>query len=178
MVSQSPGIYILLAAVLSSVSLLINNWINHKFQLERENQQRIWQQESEKQKWYREKIYESYRNSIHILTKIIQAKFPAKLRSEYDDSYNEDYDLELTVLLKNLYFEFTSEFSIILVGHPYKDSKELNEIIGEILDESMEKNPFMARVVMTRMMESDPRIKDVNKGYLNSENTLTDFKVI
>jgi uncharacterized protein YnzC (UPF0291/DUF896 family) len=60
MLSQSPGIYIILAAVVSGVLLIINNLlvtsINNNFQLEREKQQGIRQQESERQKWYRKKF--------------------------------------------------------------------------------------------------------------------------
>ncbi len=57
MLSQSPGIYIILVAVVSSSLLIINNFwitsINNNFQLEREKQQDLRQQESERQKWFR-----------------------------------------------------------------------------------------------------------------------------
>ncbi len=76
MLSQSPGVYIILGAVISSTLLIINNlWmtsINNKLQLEREKQQRIWEEESNQKKWYREKIYDSYKTAIQLLTKIIQ----------------------------------------------------------------------------------------------------------
>ena len=171
MVSQSPGIYILLAAVLSSVSLLINNWINNKFQLDRENQQRVWQQEIERQKWYREKIYESYRTSIHILTKVIQAQYKSQFRSEYDDSYNPDHDLDLELLIKNLYFEFSSEFSLIIVGHPDKETKEITELKTIIIQKGVFRDPFTLRELITEIMEKDPRIKDVNEEYLNKQKS-------
>lgn len=167
MFSLPQGIYILLGAVLGSIIsgtlLIINTSRNNNFQLERENQQRIWQEESERQKWYREKIYESYRTSIQILTKVIQAQFKAEFTSEYDDSYNPGYDLDLEILLKNLYLEFSSEFSLIIVGHPDKDSKDINEITTKFVDKSGYKDPFLARTLITRIMENDPRIKDVNK---------------
>jgi hypothetical protein len=163
MLSQSPGIYILLAAVLSSVSLLINNWINHKFQLDRENQQSIRQEESERQKWYREKIYESYRNSIHILTKVIQAQYKSQFTSEYDDSYNPDHDLDLELLINNLYFEFYSEFTLIIVGHPDKATTEINEITNRLIDKSVFRDPFILRELITKIMGKDPRIKNINE---------------
>jgi uncharacterized protein YnzC (UPF0291/DUF896 family) len=85
MLSQSPGIYIILAAVVSGTLLIINNLlvtsINNNFQLEREKQQGIRQQESERQKWYREKIYDFYRTSIQVWTKIVQAQHEIDLRN-------------------------------------------------------------------------------------------------
>ena len=79
----------ILGAVITGIFLIINTQrmssVNNKLQLEREEQQRIWQLEREKQqriwqdesdhkKWYREKIYDSYSKSIQLSTKIIQAQ--------------------------------------------------------------------------------------------------------
>ncbi|MEG4488525.1 hypothetical protein [Microcoleus sp. D2_18a_B4] len=186
MFSLPNGIYIFFGSILGAVLgslisgglLIMNNSRNNKYQMEREKQQRISQEESDRHKWYREKIYDSYRNSIQILTTIIKEKYKAEIKSEYDSLYESNHDLDLVLTLKNLYFEFTSEFSIIFVGHPYKDTKEFNEIIDEILNDSVDKDPFLARVVITRMMENDPRIKDINKGDLNTDNTQKPFNVI
>jgi hypothetical protein len=52
--------------------LLISIVINNCFQLKREQQQRLWQEKSEQQKWYREKIYESYRKCLEVLIKLQQ----------------------------------------------------------------------------------------------------------
>jgi hypothetical protein len=166
MLSQSPGIYIVLASVVSSILLIINNlWltsINNKFQLERENQQRIWQEGSEQQKWYREKIYDSYRTSIQILTKIIQGQFVIERNKRLGKTLN----------LNNLYFEFMSEFYIIIGGHPNKNTKEFNEKITLIVDHFKE-DAGLARILMIEIMQQDPRIKDVNKGYLNDKHSST-----
>lgn len=173
MLSQSPGIYILLGAALSSVSLLISNYINNKFQLDRERQQKIWQVEIERQKYYREKIYDSYMKTIQILTEIMLEQFKTEIKSLCDSRYNEYLDINHLVTLKKLYFEYTSECTILFVGHPYKYTKEFNELIDEVLSPSMDEDPFLARIAITTMMENDPRIKDVNKEYLNIENTPT-----
>jgi uncharacterized protein YnzC (UPF0291/DUF896 family) len=112
MLSQSPGIYIILAAVVSGTLLIINNLlvtsINNNFQLEREKQQGIRQQESERQKWYREKIYDSYRTSIQVLTKIVQGRHEIDLRNM---ATQDEY-----INLEKLYLEFNSEFEIIIAG--------------------------------------------------------------
>ena len=161
MLYQSPGIYILLAAGLSSVSLLINNWINNKFQLERERQQRIWQEESDRQKWYREKIYEYYTTLIQILKKSIQAQ-SSNIHPE--DSYESDPYID------NLYSEFTSEFALVIIGHPCKNTDEFKASVDEIIEVAL-KEPFFTRALITEMMEKDPRINAVNKGYLNSQKS-------
>jgi hypothetical protein len=167
MLSQSRGIYILSASVISSLLLIFNNlWltkINNKFQLERENQQRNWQEERERQKWYREKTYDSYRTSIQVLTKIIQVRY--EIEHDNDKFYQNS-------VLPNLYFEFTSEFFIIIGGHPNKDTEEFKEKINEIV-EYMKEDTVLARLMMTEIMQEDPRIKDVNKGYLNSKHSST-----
>lgn len=178
MLSLPQGIYILLGSVLGAVLgsiisgtlLIINTSKNNNFLLERENRQRIWQQESEQQKWYREKIYESYKTSIHILTKVIQAQYKSQFTSEYDDSYNPEHDLDLELLIKNLYFEFSSEFSLIIVGHPDKETKEINELTTIIIEKGVFRDPFTLRELITEIMEKDPRIKDVNEEYLNNKS--------
>jgi hypothetical protein len=119
MFSLPNGIYILfgtvLGAILSSLIsgglLIINNSRNNKFQLKRENEQRIWQEKGEKQKWYREKIYDSYRTSIQILTKIIQLKI---------EMTNYGTTPDKVININSLYVEFASEFYIILMSHPNK----------------------------------------------------------
>ena len=53
MASQSPNYYILLSSLISGSMLLISIVINNYFQLKREKEQRIWQEESDKRRWYR-----------------------------------------------------------------------------------------------------------------------------
>jgi len=158
MLSQSPGIYIVLAAVVSGALLIINNFlmtsINNKFQLDREKQQGIRQQESERQKWYREKIYNSYRTSIQVLTKIVQGRHEIDLRNM---ATQDEY-----INLDKLYFEFNSEFAIIIAGYPGKDSEEFKEKMAKI-NKYMQDKPLIARVIITEMMEHDSRIKGVNE---------------
>ncbi len=138
--------------------LIINNLlvtsINNNFQLEREKQQGIRQQESERQKWYREKIYDSYRTSIQVLTKIMQGQHEIELGNmATQDRY---------INLDKLYFEFNSEFAIIIAGYPGKDSKEFQEKMAKI-NKYMREKPLIARVIITEMMEHDSRIKGVNE---------------
>jgi hypothetical protein len=158
MLSQSPGIYIVLGAVLGSIIsgtlLIINTSLNNKFQLEREKQQRIWQGKNEEQKWYREKIYDSYRKSLEILTKIIQAQFEREnggvvISNEYFNT-------------TNLYFKFVSEFSIIRAGHPDKGSEEFQQKIVKI-NEYAQTKAMIARAMVTEIMENDPRIKNIEQ---------------
>jgi uncharacterized membrane protein YhiD involved in acid resistance len=160
-----------LAAIISGFILLVNNLVNNHlnnksqsereekqriWQLEREEQQRIWQEESEQKKWYREKVYDSYRASIQVLTKIIQMEIEMKKSSTIpEDKYT---------ILSNLRIEFGSEFSIVITGHPDKESKEFIESINKIFEETFEKyNPWIARDIINEIMENDSRIKNINK---------------
>ncbi len=175
MLSLPQGIYILfgsvlgavLGAIISGTLLLINTSINNKFQLERENQQRIWQEKSERQKWFREKIYENYRKTIQILTHIIHLQLEIEPENKVNKTQN----------FFNLYYEFSSEFYMIIVGHPDINSEKINEQIIKVLDK-VEKDPTAARLVMMEIMQQDPRIKNVNEGYLNSEKFSTQSSYI
>jgi hypothetical protein len=152
--TQSPGIYIVLsgvvAAIISGAFSLWRDSINDKLQLEREKQQHTWQQESDQKEWYREKIYDSYKTSIQVLTKIVQERYV--LENTYDVSQDEDINLE------KLYFEFNSEFEMITAGYPDKNSEEFKERITDIRKYIKEK-PVLARNIISEMMEDDSRIK-------------------
>jgi hypothetical protein len=167
MFSLPNGIYILfgsvLGALISGGLLIINNSRNNEFQLERENQQRIGQEKIEKQKWYRERIYESYRTCIHILTKIIQLKIEMSNHGNTPDKVTD---------ITKLSIDFTAEFYIILINHPNRNGEEFKEKKSQIFD-NLEDKPSVARYGMIEIMESDPRIKDVNTEYLNSEKSST-----
>lgn len=153
MVSQ-PVINVIIGALISGILLIINSWWmswnNNKFQLEREKKQRTWQQESDQKEWYREKIYDSYKTSIQILTKIVQERY--ELDTTYDVSHEECINLE------KLYFEFDSEFEMITAGYPDKNSEEFKERITNIRKYIKEK-PVFARNIISEMMEDDSRIK-------------------
>jgi hypothetical protein len=157
MLSQ-PGLPIVLAAIISSILsgtlLIVSNIINNKFQLEREKQQGIRQQESERKKWYREKIYDSYKTSIQVLTKIMQKQY--ELTTTYDVDQDESINLE------KLYFEFNSEFEIIRAGYADKDSEEFKEKMAKI-KKDLQVKPLLALTIITEMMENDSRIKVINK---------------
>lgn len=154
MFSESPGIYIVLSAVVSGIMLLTSNFINNNFQLEREKQQGIRQQESDQKKWYREKIYDSYKTLIQVLTKIIQERHEMNARNRVtQDEY---------INLEKLYFEFNSELGLILAGYPGKDSEEFKEEIAKI-NKYMQSEPLIAQIIIRKIMENDSRIKNVNE---------------
>jgi hypothetical protein len=169
MVSQ-PVINVIIGALLSGILLIINSWWmswnNNKFQLEREEkqrawqlereeQERIWQEKNDQKKWYREKIYDSYRASIQVLTKIIQMETEI-----INTTLTEDKQLTLS----NLHIEFGSEFSIVIAGHPDKNSTEFKENRSKIFDETFEKHrPWNAREIISKIMENDSRIKNINE---------------
>ena len=157
MLPQSPGIYILLSSIISGMLLLTGNYLNNKFQLEREEKQRIWQEKNEQQKWYREKIYDSYKELIQILTKIQQTKFEIEKLQENNilpsqSRYNQ---------LNNLYFKFNAEYSIIIAGHPDKDSEKLYQKRGTI-ELSLKEQPLSVQNIITEIMINNPRIKNIN----------------
>ena len=158
MLSQSPGIYIICAALISGfltlASSLLITLISNRYQLEREKQQGLRQQESDRQKWYREKIYDSYQTSIQVLTKIIQQHNTNKKKA----MMGVDHWIEL----ENLYFEFQSVFQIIIAGYPEKDSEDFKEELNKI-NESLQEMPLLARYIVTSMMERDSRIKGLDK---------------
>ncbi|MEG4420198.1 hypothetical protein QUA70_16655 [Microcoleus sp. LAD1_D5] len=154
MFPQSPGIYIILSAIVSGIMLLTSNFINNKFQLQREEKQRIWQEKSEQQKWFREKIYDSYKTSIQLLTEIIQVR--------HEMEFGSMRTQEKFVHLNKLYLEFNSEFEIIMIDYPDKDSEEFKEIY-EPMRKYMQENPSIARIYFSEIMKHDSRIKSMNK---------------
>ncbi|MDB9510308.1 hypothetical protein PN499_03710 [Kamptonema animale CS-326] len=158
MLSQSPSVYIvgaaLISGILTLVSSLLTTLINNKFQLEREKQQSLRQQESEQKKWYREKVYDSYITSIQVLTKMIQKKDEIDLRRMvHVDNFTT---------LRNLYFEFQAYFTIIIAGHPEKDSEDFKEQLNNI-NKYIQEAPLIVRHIVTNLMEQDSRIKGLNK---------------
>lgn len=123
----------------------------HIRQLEREEQQRIWQEKSDQKKWYREKIYDSYRKSIQILTDIAQVEFEAE--SNYispQDKY---------IKLHELWSKLHCEFDIIIIGYPVKDFEEFTNQVNQIR-ECIQIDRLQARTIINRIMENDSRIKD------------------
>jgi len=170
MLPQSPGIYIILSALVSGVILLISNFLNNNFQLQREEQQRIWQLEQEKQqrvwqdeseqkKWYREKIYDSYRKSIELLTKLIQAQLEFEIEFEKFGIFHKDKNTNLN----NLGIEFLSEFNLLTIGHPDREYEKFKKKQEKIIKATLEKKFQVALEVITEIIENDSRIKDVNK---------------
>jgi hypothetical protein len=147
MLPQSTGIYIILSAVVSGIMLLTSNSINNKFQLEREKEQRNWQEKNDQQKWYQEKIYTSYTKTLQILTNIIKVRI------------NDPTLSSLNMI--ELFIEFDSELSLIISGHPDKHSNEFKEKIFEIR-KSFEPEPWVGRDTLIEIMEQDSRIKITN----------------
>jgi hypothetical protein len=155
-----------LGAIISGFILLINNYFNNKSQSEREEKQRIWQlereekqrlfqQKSEQQKWYREKIYDSYRKSIQILTDIAQVEFEAE--SDYITPPDK------FIKLHELWSKLNCEFDTIIIGYPVKDFEEFTNQVNQ-LSEYVAKDRLKARTVINKIMENDSRIKDINNS--------------
>lgn len=162
----------LVGAIFSSVSLLISNHINNNFQLKREREQRIWQAETDRQKWYREKIYESYIRAINILTKLIVHHAENKiLGTEFDNDniitdndniiIDNDYITDKEVHYIKLTWEFLSEFDIIIASYPDKETEQIKEKVAEIYN-NLDEAPTIVRKVITELMELDSRIKCLN----------------
>ena len=175
----------ILGAVIAGIFLMINTqWmtsVNNKLQLEREEQQRswqlerekeqriwqlerekqqsIWQDESEQKKWYREKIYDSYRKSIELLTKLIQAQLEFEIEFEKFGIFHKDKKTNLN----NLGIEFLSEFNLLTIGHPNREYEEFKKKQEKIIKATLEKKFQVALEVITEIIENDSRIKDVNK---------------
>ena len=166
MLSQSPGIYIILAAVVSGTLLIINNLlvtsIINNFQLEREKQQGIRQQESERQKWYREKIYDSYKTSFQVLVKIQQEELDSV--NKLNDIFTKNTHISN---INKLILEFNIEFTMIIANHPDKNSEEFIDKLTKIdkslraatIDKSLEEDSSKVRLIMIEIMENDSRIK-------------------
>jgi hypothetical protein len=129
--------------------LLTSNSINNKFQLEREKEQRNWQEKNDQQKWYQEKIYTSYTKTLQILTNIIKVRI------------NDPTLSSLNMI--ELFIEFDSELSLIISGHPDKHSNEFEEKIFEIR-KSFEPEPWVGRDTLIEIMEQDSRIKIINNN--------------
>jgi|SRR6478672_5045291 len=112
--------------------------------------------ESDRQKWYREKIFDCYRTSIHVLTKLIQKYFEYEVNLSFNKVITQDQ-----IDLEKLCLEFHSEFSIVVAGYPDKDSEEFKEALRKII-ENLRNDPLAVRTLVTELMENDTRIKGIN----------------
>jgi hypothetical protein len=165
MLSESSAINFFLSGTLGSVItgifLIINTQrissINNKLQLEREQQQHILQEKSEQQKWYREKIYDSYEKLIHLLTKIMQTRF--KIIIKNSNSLAEDEWCNLN----GLYNEFMAELTKVIVNHPDENSENFKKIIDEITSRDflsfLKEDLFYTQIKIILIREKDSRIK-------------------
>ncbi len=97
------------------------------------------------------------------MTKIIQLKIEISNHGKTPDKFTD---------ITKLSVDFTAEFYIILMNHPNRNGEEFKEKTSKIFD-NLEDKPSVARYEMIEIMESDPRIKDVNTEYLNSEKSST-----
>lgn len=154
MLPQSSVINVIVGALVTGILLIINTSLNNYYQLKREKEQRIFQEESEKQKWYREKIYDSYRSSIKLLTEMIQI--------QYEIGKNHLVSEAKGIEFHKLALELMSEFDIIIHSYPAQDFKEFDKKITEFT-EHLETNTIRARSILTEVMENDPRIKNINE---------------
>ena len=162
MLSQLSSINFLLsgaiAALISGIILLTSNFINNKLQLEREKEQRIWQEKSDQEKWYREKIYDSYKKSLQLLAEIQQEESIYKNKNTVDDYINRHQRFDN---LNKLISEFKVEFSIVIANHPNKNSKEFTEKVDTVNKGLKGKFDHILTIII-EIMESDSRIKNIN----------------
>jgi hypothetical protein len=153
---------IVLAAVISSIVsgiiLTFNNYwmnsVNNKFQLEREKEQGIRQQESDQQKWYREKLYDSYRKAIQLLTEMMQVEYEIENKYKIDESTNINFH--------KLSLELMSEFELIIYNYPVENFEEYDEKVTKF-SEYLGINTLEARSIFIELMENDSRIININK---------------
>jgi hypothetical protein len=132
------------------------------WQLEREEQQHIWQEKTEQQKWYREKIYDSYRKSFQVLIKIQQEELDSV--NKLNDIFKKNTHITNT---NKLILEFNIEFTMIIANHPDKNSEEFIDKLTRIdkslraatIDKSLEEDSSRVRLIMIDIMENDSRIK-------------------
>ena len=153
------GVYVGIGTVLGSLIAGGFVMINNNLQLKRERDQRIWQEQSDRQNWYREKIYDAYSRSIQVLTKILQCKWEIECSDEFDEKVISDRQLALNKLT----LEFLSEFITTVSGYPpCKNPEEIKEKMSSI-QENLNLNPSLSRTLITEIMEQDSRINGV--GY-------------
>jgi cell division protein FtsI/penicillin-binding protein 2 len=158
MSSESPNYYIILsgvvAALISSSFSLWMSSLKDKSQLEREEKQRIWQQKNDQQKWYREKIYDSYKKAIQLLTEILQLEY------EIEKKYMID---EGTIIKFNkLLLELEFEFDIITFSYPSENYEEFDEKLAEY-SENFKTDNLKTRLILIELMENDSRIISISK---------------
>jgi hypothetical protein len=145
-----------LGATISGIILTLNNrWItatNNQFQLEREKEQGIRQQESEQRKWYREKIYDSYKRAIQLLTEMMQIEYEIENKYKIDES--------TPIKFHKLSLELMSEFELIIYNYPAEDFEEYDEKIAKY-GECLGINTLEARSIFIELMENDSRIINI-----------------
>ncbi len=178
MLSQSPGIYILLGSILSAILssvisgiiLLTSNYFNNKsqlkreekqhiWQIEREEQQRIWQEKSDKQKWNQEKIYDGYRKLLEVLIKLQQEEIETLNKTNDIIKWHQHH-----ININKLILEFTIEFTMIIANHPDKNSEEFTKKVT-IIDNSLKKDSSRVQdiiIEISEIMQHDSRIQSIN----------------
>lgn len=113
---NSQGYQIVIAAVIGGGISLLTTWLNNKFQLRREEQQWLRQQEAERQKWYREQLYEIYKECISCLTKVSNC---------YDFASFEDFEWCV---------EAEKYLNLLLVNHQDKYSEPFYRLMEQITE--------------------------------------------
>lgn len=151
------GVYVGIGTVLGSLIAGGFVMINNNLQLKREREQRIWQAETDRQKWYREKIYDAYSRSIQVLTKIIQCKWEIECSNEVDEKVISDRQLAF----HKLTLEFLSEFITTIPGYPpCKNPEEIKEKMSS-LEKNLQLDPPLCRTLIADIMQQDSRINGV-----------------
>jgi hypothetical protein len=154
MLPQSSVINVIVGALVTGILLIINTSLNNWYQLKREKEQAIRQEESDQKKWYREKIYDCYRKVIQLLTEMMQIEF--EIKNNYMTTENK------SIKVHRLSLELMSEFQIIVYGYPAEEFDKFEKKIDEF-NKNLATNTLEARGIIIEIMENDSRIKNINK---------------
>jgi hypothetical protein len=156
MLPQSSVINVIVGALVTGILLIINTSLNNCYQLKREKEQGIRQQESDQKKWYREKVYDSYSKIIQLLTEIMEIEF--EIKNNYMTMTTENKSIKVN----RLSLELMSEFQIIVYGYPAEEFDKFGKKIDEF-NKNLATNTLEARAIIIEIRENDSRIKNINK---------------
>lgn len=152
---NSQGYQLVIAALIGGAISVFTTWLNNRFQLQREYQQWLRQQEAEQRKWYREQMHEIYKQCIFYLTKVIRGP--------------KTGDVSKTT---ELCTEAEKYLVLLLANYPDKDSENFQTLVETIKNfESSGPERFDLakdlRIRVSTLMLEDPRV--------NSQHSTLDF---
>lgn len=122
---NSPGYFVLIVAFISLLTSLLTTWLNNTYQQQRADKQWTQQQEAEKEKLLREKLYESYTKCIVCLTKFnTLRKVPIKVDPYFHGEKPLKEDIEQGI--KN-HAEVQEYLVFLLLNYLVNEDKEFEE---------------------------------------------------